>query len=160
MTARFLAAVALCLAAGLAHAEFAGVVVGVLDGDTVDVLVDRKPVRVRLAEIDAPEKRQEFGAWSKQQLASAIYGKSVVVKDSGHDQYGRTIGTVMFDGRNINRMMVEQGAAWAYRSYLVDRSLLAVEEKARTAGAGLWRDPRPTPPWEWRRENNNQHRHF
>lgn len=164
MTARLFAALVLCLVAGLARAEFAGVVVKVLDGDTVDVLVDRTPVRVRLAEIDAPEKRQEFGTWSKQLLAGAIFRKTVVVKETGRVDRGRLIGTIYLDGRSINRMMVAQGGAWAYRQYLADRSLLDVEESARTAHAGLWRDPRPTPPWEWRRENQGQtrspHRYF
>ena len=60
-TSKFLAVVALWFLVGTAHADFSGVVVSVLDGDTVDVLVDSKPVRVRLAEIDAPEKAQAFG---------------------------------------------------------------------------------------------------
>lgn len=69
----YLVVVALWVCAGLAHAGMAGPVVAVLDGDTVDVLVDRKPVRVRLAEIDAPEKGQPFGTRSRQALASAVF---------------------------------------------------------------------------------------
>jgi endonuclease YncB( thermonuclease family) len=140
---RFLAAVALWLLVGAAHADFSGVVVSILDGDTVDVLVDRKPVRVRLAEIDAPEKAQPFGTRSRQALAAAVFQQLVTVQTAGLDRYGRTIGTVLVDGRSVNRMMVAQGMAWAYRQYLVDRSLLDVEAAARSGRVGLWVDPIP-----------------
>ncbi|MEX3547664.1 MAG: thermonuclease family protein [Burkholderia sp.] len=147
---RFLASCALLLVACMAHADFSGVVVGVLDGDTVDVLVDLKPVRVRLAEIDAPEKAQAFGTRSRQTLAAAVFQQTVNVRTAGVDRYGRTIGTLLVDGRSINRMMVAQGMAWAYRQYLVDRSLLDVEAAARAAKLGLWADPHAAAPWEWR----------
>ncbi len=124
--------------------------VGVLDGDTVDVLVDRKPVRVRLAEIDAPEKAQPFGTKSRQTLASSVFQQMVTVTTAGTDRYGRTIGTLWLDDRNINKIMVAQGMAWAYRKYLSDQSLLAAEATARGEGLGLWSDVHAIPPWEWR----------
>jgi len=147
---RILVVAAFWLFAGAVHADLLGVVVSVVDGDTVIVLVDRKPVRVRLADIDAPEKAQAFGNRAKQILSSAVYQRSVVVQTSGTDRYGRMIGTIREGGRNINRLMVEQGMAWAYRKYLVDRSFLDVEASARSSRAGLWIDPNPVPPWEWR----------
>jgi micrococcal nuclease len=152
---RILAVVALWLLVGVAHADFSGVVVSVLDGDTVDVLVDRKPVRVRLAEIDAPEKAQAFGTRSRQTLAAAVFQQPVTVRTNGLDRYGRTIGTILVDGQSINRMMVAQGMAWVYRQYLVDRSLLDVEAAARSGRVGLWVDPNPTAPWEWRAAKRN-----
>lgn len=135
---------------GAAHADLSGKVIGVLDGDTIDVLVDRKPVRVRLAQIDAPESRAEFGTRAKQALSKAVYGKVVTVKSSGSDRYGRTIGTVLADGQDINRLMVGQGMAWVYRQYSTDRALLDLEAAARKGRVGLWADPNPVPPWEWR----------
>ncbi len=153
---RFFAAVALWLAVGIAHADFSGVVVSILDGDTVDVLIDRKPVRVRLAEIDAPEKAQAFGTRSRQALAAAVFQQLVTVKTTGLDRYGRTIGTILVNDNNVNRMMVAQGMAWAYRQYLVDRSLLDVETAARSGRLGLWLDANPTPPWEWRAQKRNR----
>ena len=140
---------------GLAHADFSGVVVSILDGDTVEVLVDRKPVRVRLAEIDAPEKAQAFGTRSRQALAAAVFQQLVTVKTTGLDRYGRTIGTILVDGHSVNRMMVAQGMAWVYRQYLMDRSLLDVEAAARSGRLGLWVDPNPVPPWEWRAAKRN-----
>lgn len=147
----YLMVVALWVCAGLAHAGMAGPVVAVLDGDTVDVLVDRKPVRVRLAEIDAPEKGQPFGTRSRQALASAVFRQQVTVRVSGNDRYGRTIGTLFLDGVNINHWMVAEGWAWAYRPYVVDRRLFEIEAAAKAAGLGLWSEPEPVPPWEWRR---------
>ena len=154
-TSKFLAVVALWFLVGTAHADFSGVVVSVLDGDTVDVLVDSKPVRVRLAEIDAPEKAQAFGTKSRQALAAAVFKQPVTVRTNGLDRYGRTIGTIVVDGRSINRMMVAEGMAWAYRRYLVDRSLLDVEAAARSGRVGLWVDPQPVAPWEWRAAKRN-----
>lgn len=147
---KVLAACSLLLVAGLAHADFSGVVVGVLDGDTVDVLVDQRPVRVRLAEIDAPEKAQAFGTKSRQALAAAVFKQAVDVQTTGVDRYGRTIGTLLVDGHSVNRMMVAQGMAWVYLQYLVDRSLLDVEAAARASKAGLWVDSHAVAPWTWR----------
>ena len=147
---RVLAACALLLVAGIAHADFSGVVVGVLDGDTVDVLVAQKPVRVRLAEIDAPEKSQAFGTRSRQTLAAIVFKQAVNVRTAGVDRYGRTIGTLLVDGHSVNRMMVAQGMAWVYPQYLKDRSLVDVEAAARASKAGLWADPHAVAPWAWR----------
>ena len=147
---RWAAALALVLAAAAAHADLTGQVVRILDGDTLEVLVDLRPTRVRLAEIDAPEKRQPFGTRSRQALADLVFRKTVTVKEAGQDRYGRTIGTVLVDGQSANRAMVQAGMAWAYRAYLVDTSLLKVEAQAREARTGLWADPAPVAPWEWR----------
>lgn len=143
--------------ASVAQADFSGVVVGVVDGDTVDVLVNRSPVRVRLAEIDAPEKAQPFGTKARQTLADAVFQQTVSVRTTGTDRYGRTIGTLLLDGKSINKMMVVQGMAWAYRQYLSDKSLLALEAAARADRVGLWHDSNAMPPWEWRREKRQAH---
>lgn len=149
--ARVFFALVLLVAAGMARAELAGLVVAVLDGDTIDVLIDRQPVRVRLAQIDAPEKRQAFGTRARQALASMVFQQSVKVVDTGRDRYGRVLGTVFLSGKNINAAMVEQGMAWVYRQYAKDQALFALEEDARKHGRGLWVDANPIPPWEYRR---------
>lgn len=148
--ARVFFALALLVAAGIARAELAGPVVAVLDGDTIDVLIDRQPVRVRLAQIDAPEKRQAFGTRSRQALSSLVFRQSVTVADAGRDRYGRVLGTVCVSGVNVNAEMVRQGMAWVYRQYATDRSLFALEDEARAGRRGLWADPSPVPPWQFR----------
>lgn len=147
---------ALALAASWAHADIAGKVVGVLDGDTIDVLVGQRQVRVRLAEIDAPEKKQPWGTRSRQALSALVFGQQVTVREEGTDRYRRTIGTVFVDGRSVNRAMVGAGMAWAYRRYLYDESLLDVEADARRAARGLWSAPASVPPWDWRAQRRNK----
>lgn len=141
---------AMALSALSAHADFTGKVIRILDGDTLEVLVDRKPMRVRLAQIDAPEKSQPFGTRSRQRLAELAFGREVIVREHGQDRYGRHLGTVVTDGQDVNRAMVEAGMAWAYRQYLNDRTLLTTEAAARRSGRGLWADPEPVAPWLWR----------
>lgn len=132
-----------------AHADFEGKVIAIVDGDTLDVLVDNHPVRVRLANVDAPEKKQPFGTRARQALSALAFGEVAKVEEVGKDRYGRTIGNVQAKGQNVNREIVAEGFTWAYRKYLHDRSLLDVEASARQARRGLWADAEPTPPWEW-----------
>lgn len=138
---------------GWASADnFRGDVVRILDGDTVEVLdATNQTYRVRLANIDAPEHRQAFGEVSRQALAAMAFRQNVDVIDRGTDQYGRTIGVLMLGDRDLNAAMVAQGMAWVYTHYNSDPSLPALERSAQAARAGLWSDPSPTPPWEFRR---------
>lgn len=132
--------------------ELAGKVVGVVDGDTIDVLVDRRPVRIRLAEIDTPERGQPWGSRAKQGLSELVFGKDVraVVVDT--DFYGRLVGRVYVEGLYVNAELLRAGHAWVYRKYSRDPSLLVLERQAKEAKRGLWRLPEAerTPPWEWR----------
>lgn len=137
-------------------AELHGRVVGVLDGDTVTVLdADKREHRIRLAEIDAPEKRQAFGQRSKQSLSELCFGATARVLSRGRDRYGRVLGRLSCAGVDANAEQVHRGMAWVYRRYALDLSLYALEDEARAAGRGLWRDPQPVAPWEFRA---NQHR--
>lgn len=136
-----------------AHAGSAieGRVVGVADGDTITVLTGgRESIRVRLAEIDAPEKSQAFGQRSKQSLSDLVFGKTVRVEQQDVDRYGRVVGRVFVGGTDVNAEQVRQGMAWVYRQYLRDTTLLNVEQEARAARRGLWSDLNPMPPWEYR----------
>ena len=132
-------------------------VVGIADGDTVTLLVQddgrQFQARFRLTEIDTPERAQPWGTRARQALAEKVFRRQVRVASEGEDRYGRMLGKIYLDGRDINREMVREGHAWAYRQYLSDKSLLDDERRAREAGAGLWSLPRAqhVPPWEWRR---------
>ena len=138
-----------------AHAgELAGRVIALDDGDSFTLIgPDNKEIRVRLEGIDAPESGQIWGTRSKQILSSFILAKEVRIVTSGRDQYGRTLGRVYAAGTDVNAEMVRSGAAWAYRQYLTDASLIQIEQQAKTARRGLWAlSPDETmPPWEWRR---------
>ena len=132
-------------------------VVGIADGDTVTLLVEKagrpSQTRLRLTEIDTPERGQPWGTRARQALADKVFRQQVRVLSEGEDRYGRLLGKIYLDGRDINREMVREGHAWAYRQYLSDESLLDDERRARQAGAGLWSLPQAqhVPPWQWRR---------
>lgn len=122
----------------------------VADGDTLTLAADRGRLRVRLFQIDAPEHGQPGSVEARRALADKVDGKYVRVLVETVDDYGRVVGTVRLGERDMNRELVREGHAWAYRDYLEDRSLLADEAAAREAGHGLWALPDPMPPWEWR----------
>ncbi|EBG2931358.1 micrococcal nuclease [Salmonella enterica subsp. enterica serovar Oranienburg] len=132
--------------------ELKGRVIHVLDGDTIEVLQDEKPVRIRLANIDAPEKKQAFGNWSANQLKSLIAGKSVTVSYTQEDQYGRIIGRVFTaTGTEASLFMVRIGAAWVYERYNTDYALPGIQTQARKDRRGLWVENQPIEPWIWRK---------
>jgi len=94
---------ALCLSASAQQQTITGKVVGVSDGDTITVLDEQKRQhKVRLDGIDAPESNQDFGSRVKQSLSGLVFGRVVTVISSKKDKYGRTLGKVTLDGKNIN----------------------------------------------------------
>ena len=132
-------------------ADFTGKVVAVADGDTVTVLRGRGQVKVRLLDIDAPEKAQAFGNRSKQSLSDLCFNKITKVGDSGKHRCGRTLARVYGDGVDANAEQVRRGMAWVYERYAPKNSPLhVVQAEARAARRGLWVDNGPMPPWKWR----------
>jgi len=126
-------------------------VVGVHDGDTLTCLDENnQQQKVRLAEIDAPELGQDFGKVSREALASMVFGKTVEVVDEGKDRYGRWIGRVLVNGTDVNREMVATGNAWHYAAYSKDTSLAQLQADARGKQIGLWAQPSPVAPWQFR----------
>ncbi len=148
-----------CIAPSCFHAD----VVAVADGDTVTLLrqTDAGPrqVKVRLTEIDAPERGQPWGARSRQALAGKVFRRTVRVAPSGEDRYGRLLARLQVDGRDVNRDMVREGHAWVYRRYATE-NWLPDEAAARDLGIGLWSlgVGASVPPWEWRRSERRQRR--
>jgi len=136
-----------------AQAEsFTGKLVKVLDGDTVEVLHDGKAERIRLAQIDCPEKGQPFGQAAKQYVLDIAALKIVTVQVETVDRYGRTVGEILLpDGSNLNKRIVGAGYAWQYKKYSKDPAYAELEAEARDARLGLWQDKEPEPPWEWRK---------
>jgi endonuclease YncB( thermonuclease family) len=148
-------------------ATLTGRVVAVADGDSVTVL-DAGKVRhkVRLAAIDAPEKGQAFGNRSKQHLSDLVFQKEVSVQWRKRDRYGRIVGKLMVQSpdcplcpKNLDagQAQLSVGLAWWYRKHANEQSpsdrgrYESEESEARARRVGLWRDPAPVPPWEFRR---------
>lgn len=153
-----LIALLLCAAASPAAADLPCKVVGVADGDTITALCQgNEQVKVRLAEIDAPEKAQPFGAKSKQSLSWMCFGKQARISPQGRDRYGRTIGRIYCFTPGVkteidaNAEQVRRGLAWVYDRYVTDPDLYPLQDAARAERRGLWADSAPTPPWEWRK---------
>lgn len=129
-------------------------VVGVKDGDTVVLLTSAKEeITVRLSDIDAPERKQAFGTVSRTFLSDLIFGKEVKLEKLGKDRYGRTLGFIYLrNGTNVNVEMVKNGMAWQYEKYSKSAVLKKAQASAKSMKAGLWRDPYPVAPWEFRRK--------
>lgn len=144
-----------------AHAkDYEGVVVKITDGDTVTVLdSEKKRHDVRLAGIDAPERHQAFGQRSKQSLSDLVYLQRATVHFQKEDRYGREIGKIIVNGKDVNLEQIQRGMAWVYRQYLrelskEDRDLYdRAEAVARSAQHGLWIYASPVPPWDFRKTN-------
>src|SRR5262249_27349537 len=100
---------------------------------------------------------QDFGSRAKQSLSDLVFGKTVTVTSGKKDRYGRTVGKVTFEGRDINLEQLNRGFAWFYRQYARELSrndataYEQAEDRARREKRGLWTDPNPTPPWDFRR---------
>jgi micrococcal nuclease len=125
-------------------------VVGIIDGDTIDCLINYKTIRVRLHAIDAPEKKQDYYTRSKQALSSLCYGRQAILIEHGHDRYRRMIAEVYVNDKNINYKMVELGMAWHFKKYSSDNKLAAIEKSARNNKKGLWSLNFPIAPWDYR----------
>lgn len=131
---------------------FIGEVVAITDGDTFKLLVQDSVIhRIRVANIDCPERRQPFSAKAKQFTSDAIFGKTVKVKVLSTDRYGRYIGVTTYnDSLILNHELVKNGLAWHFIRYSNDSELQDLENLAKRKKMGLWKDSNPIPPWEWR----------
>ncbi|MGC8732742.1 MAG: thermonuclease family protein [Halothiobacillaceae bacterium] len=162
----------LLLSSGVVSADtLTGKVVSVSDGDTITVLdSDNHQHKIRIAGIDAPEKKQPFGQRSKENLSQLVFGKEVDVQWSKHDRYRRIVGKVIVaepgcHSPGCDKLLdagmsqITTGLAWWYRKYAKEQSLEdarayeAAEQQAQERRIGLWRDDNPTPPWDWRRKD-------
>jgi len=156
-----LQALLLLLSFSLFAEEIAGRVVRVVDGDTLTVIVQSVGSRVprdhsvqhkiRLRGIDAPEKKQPFGRVAGRYLSSLVADREVRVAYTKRDRYGRILGTVYLDGRDINLEMLKAGYAWHYKRFDSTPAYAQAEAAARAARRGLWQDKDPTEPELFRR---------
>ncbi|MEO8486314.1 MAG: thermonuclease family protein [Betaproteobacteria bacterium] len=133
-----------------ASADFTGRIVSVPDGDTLTVLVERQPVRVRLWGIDAPEHGQPWSGRARDSLAARAMHREARVLERGTDGFGRTLARVSVDGVDLAEAQLRDGMAWMFRRYTTDPALAKLENDARTARRGLWSSRDPEPPWRYR----------
>lgn len=160
-------AIFLLLLCSLANADITGRVVSVTDGDTIKVLdTNNTQHKVRLTGIDAPERNQPFGKASKQYLASLVSGKEVLVESNKSDRYGRILGKIWVQPADCascektldaNHAQLLAGMAWWYRYYARQQSpedrdrYESAEDEAKSRDFGLWGDPNPINPYDWRK---------
>ena len=127
-------------------------VLGVHDGDTVTVSLNGETRRVRLHGIDAPELKQPWGRASQAWLEQRVLGRDVRLETHGEDRYGRVLAVLWLGPANVNQDLVRQGYAWWFQRYSPSDTVLAgLQDQARRARRGLWGDPSPTAPWDFRR---------
>jgi endonuclease YncB( thermonuclease family) len=149
-----------CAANASELAEIRGRVVAVADGDTLTVLDAQRNAqqRVRLQGIDAPEGRQPYGRRARQYLADLVHQQEVRVSVDKVDRFGRVVGVLYLQDEDINQRMIQSGLAWHLRPYAHEqtrakrRAYAAAEQHARRERLGLWADPNPVAPWEFRRD--------
>ena len=150
-------AISILASASWASETYQAKVVGITDGDTIKVLHSGTQVRIRLYGIDTPEKRQAFGNRAKQFTSGMVFGKTVRVVPMDTDRYGRTVAQIQSpdDPMTLNEALVRQGYAWVYRKYCradFCPDWIEHETKAKASGLGLWADPDPVPPWQYRKK--------
>jgi len=142
----------LILSSFCCKSTFYGKVIGIKDGDTIEILtMQKKTITIRLNGIDAPEKNQAYGQKSKENLSYLIFGRRVKIASTGHDRYGRLLADIYIDSKNVNYLQVAEGFAWHYKKYSDDKNLERLEKQARKNKKGLWKDKYPIPPWDFRK---------
>ena len=149
---RILTAVLTLLTLPALSAELSGLVTEVQDGDTLTLVNWQATYKIRLADIDAPEWKQEYGKDSRASLFHMCGLKLATAETRGEDRYGRTLARMTCAGVDANAEQVSRGLAWAYTRYLTDPQIRVIEEDARRSRRGLWQDEKPVPPWDWRKE--------
>lgn len=137
--------------------QYTGRVVGISDADTITVLDDQnRQHKIRLLYIDAPERKQAFGNKARQALSRMIFNREVTIDGSKLDRYRRELATVAFQSQDVGLELIRQGYAWHFKRYARDQppgehALYSLgEQEAREARLGLWADPSPVAPWDWR----------
>lgn len=142
----------LLIISSTALANFSAYVINVIDGDTINVLtIDNKKIRIRLVDIDAPERGQPYVNESRQFLAVSIADKTVFIKEQGQDIYHRILGTVYHKSDYINRMMVDNGyRAYRYKNRSSNKTMVNLGSRAKRHLLGLWQDTNPIAPWNFR----------
>jgi micrococcal nuclease len=134
-------------------------VIGIKDGDTVEVIDKQNNiVTLRLAEVDCPEKKQPFGTKAKQFTSDLVYLKTIKYIVTNKDRYGRYIAKIYFENKYLSAEIIKKGMGWQYKKYSTSKELAKFEQQARSKKIGLWIDPNPIYPSEWRKAKKSRNR--
>lgn len=137
--------------------EFSARVIGVVDGDTVKVLYQNKPIQIRLEHIDCPEKGQAYSTKAKQFVSNSIFGKTVKVVNKGKWHWNRLIAEIYYDkNQNLNKSLVKNGLAMHFIKYSKSKEYSELEQKARINKVGVWSLSKVIAPWEYRKAKKNK----
>ena len=133
--------------------------IGIKDGDTVEIIdKQNNTVTLRLAEVDCPEKKQPFGTKAKQFTADLVYLKTIKYIVTNKDRYGRYIAKIYFENKYLSAEIIKKGMGWQYKKYSTSKELAKFEQQARSKKIGLWIDPNPIYPSEWRKAKKSRNR--
>lgn len=130
------------------------------DGDSGKALKGWTTVEFRLYGIDAPEFDQEGGKQAKSFTSHMLLWKQIEFKTIDRDQYGREVCLAYREGKCVNEELVKSGFAWVYQAYCKESCCskwIILEKLARGERKGLWKQPNPTPPWEYRYQKRSTH---
>lgn len=135
--------------------QYQGRVIKVADGDTITILVDTHQIKIRLGEIDTPERGQPYWRISKKALENLVAGKVILAEEIDIDRYGRVVAHVYINDIWVNEDLVRNGHAHVYPRYAKSQSLYDAQDYAKENRLGLWRLPETERvfPWEWRKNN-------
>jgi micrococcal nuclease len=138
--------------------EFIAKVIGVKDGDTIEVLYEKNPIIIRFEHIDCPEKKQPFGKKAKQFVSDNIFGKNVRIISKGKtDRWKRLIAVVELEnGENLNKKLVQNGLAMHFKKYSKDNSYNLVEREAEKNKVGIWSQKNMIEPWNYRKSKKKK----
>lgn len=143
----------------LINAQTKAKVIGVKDGDTVEVLLEGNvPVVLRLADVDCPEKLQPYGNNAKKFVSDEVFGKQITYYPTKTDRYGRTIAKIYYNKKYLSEEIIKSGYGWWYKQYSKATHLQDVQNKAKKAKKGLWKDKNPIAPWEFRKQKRQKNK--
>lgn len=147
----------MCLASSMVWSQvIKGKVIAIKDGDTIEILVENHPIKIRLFGIDCPEKAQDYGTQATKFTSQYCFNKEVFVYPHGKDKYQRILGDVILpSGKSLNKLLVQNGYAWRYK-YSKDQELLGLQTNAEKLKLGLWALPQPIAPWAFRKDKKSR----
>ncbi len=137
----------------ISHGAQAASIAYFYDGDTVRIEDYGQTFKLRITDIDAPERNQSYGLKSRRALMKLCSNTTISYQVIGLDKYQRKLGKLQCNQQDAGLYMVQSGHAWFAEHYSTDHALLLTQQQAQQAKLGLWKAEKPTPPWVWRKNH-------